>query len=162
LTESSSETRVRVRQAETAHDVAGVRTLYREYADWIGVDLSYQGFAEELASLPGVYAPPRGRLLLAESGNAIAGCVALRPLDARVCEMKRLYVRPGFRGQGLAKGLVRRVLEEARAIRYTTLRLDTLPFMTEAMRLYEALGFHRCGAYYETPIQGTVFMELRL
>jgi GNAT superfamily N-acetyltransferase len=136
--------------------------LFEEYAAWIGLDLSFQGFAAELASLPGPYVPPRGRLLLALAGGEAAGCVALRPLDSGVCEMKRLYVRPPFRGQGLGKLLAERIVEEARAIGYLKMKLDTLPFMQPAIRLYESLGFSSCTAYYATPLPDTVFMELRL
>ncbi|MCW5603860.1 MAG: GNAT family N-acetyltransferase [Burkholderiales bacterium] len=155
-------TRVKICQVNTPEQVAAARALYNEYAEWIGMDLSFQGFAEELATLPGAYTPPDGRLLLAETDNEVAGCVALRPLERHVCEMKRLYVRPRFRGCGVGKLLVEHILKEARAIGYMIMRLDTLSFMADAVRLYEAAGFTRCTAYYETPISGTVFMELRL
>ncbi len=102
-------------QAITPQQIALVRTLFEEYAAWLGIDLSFQGFAAELAGLPGLYAPPRGRLLLALAGSETAGYVALRPLEDTVCEMKRLFVRPAFRGQGLGKLLAERIVEEARA-----------------------------------------------
>jgi GNAT superfamily N-acetyltransferase len=155
-------TYVRICQAITPEQIALTRTLFEEYAAWLSLDLSFQGFAAELACLPGVYAPPRGRLLLALAGGAAAGCVALRPLDAGVCEMKRLFVRPGFRGQGIGKLLAEQIVAEARAIGCRTMRLDTLDQMQTAIRLYEALGFARCAPYYETPLPHTVFMEVQL
>ena len=153
---------MRISQVIGPHRTPLARTLFEEYAAWIGLDLSFQGFAAELASLPGPYVPPRGRLFLALAGGEAAGCVALRPLDSGVCEMKRLYVRPPFRGQGLGKLLAERIVEEARAIGYLKMKLDTLPFMQPAIRLYESLGFSSCTAYYATPLPDTVFMELRL
>jgi putative acetyltransferase len=153
---------MKICQAVTPEQIALSRALFEEYAGWLGIDLSFQGFAAELASLPGTYAPPRGRLLLALAGNKVSGCVALRPLGDGACEMKRLFVRPAFRGQGIGKLLAERIVEEARAIGYRTIRLDTLPHMQAAIRLYEELGFVRCAAYYETPLPDTVFMELQL
>ena len=155
-------TPMRICQAITAEEIALARTLLEEYARWLGVDLSFQGWAAELAALPGVYAPPRGRLLLALAGSDASGCIALRPLGDAVCEMKRLFVRPAFRRQGVGKLLAQRIVEEARAIGYATMRLDTLPSMPAAIRLYEALGFVRCTAYHDTPLRETVFMELQL
>jgi GNAT superfamily N-acetyltransferase len=151
-----------ISQATTPGEIALARALFEEYASWLGLDLSFQGFALELRGLPGLYAPPRGRLLLAWAGGQVAGGVALRPLGVGACEMKRLFVRPDFRGQGLGLLLAERLIGEARAIGYQTMRLDTLPAMQSAIRLYEALGFVRCAAYYETPLPDTVFMELRL
>ena len=153
---------MKICQAVTPDQIVLSRTLFEEYAGWLGIDLSFQGFAAELAGLPGVYAPPRGRLLLALAGSDASGCVALRPLGDGVCEMKRLFVRPGFRRQGIGKQLAERILEEARAIGYRTMKLDTLASMQPAIRLYEAVGFVRCAAYYETPLPDTVFMELKL
>jgi ribosomal protein S18 acetylase RimI-like enzyme len=141
-------------------DIAAARELFQEYAAALAIDLCFQGFAEELAQLPGSYAPPRGRLLLAWANDVAAGCVALRPITDSVCEMKRLYVRPAFRGQGLGKQLAEQVITEAKQIGYSTMRLDTLPQMTAATRLYESLGFARCDTYYNTPLQDTIFMEL--
>ncbi len=154
--------RMKICQAVTPEDIALTRALFEEYAAWLGMDLCFQGFAGELAGLPGLYAPPRGRLLLAVAGSEAAGCVALRPREDGVCEMKRLFVRPGFRGQGIGKLLAARIVEEARAIGHRTMRLDTLPSMKAAIGLYESLGFGRCAPYYETPLPDTVFMELRL
>src|SRR5712691_3264700 len=128
-------------QAVTPGQVAEAHALFREYARSLGIDLCFQGFEQELASLPGAYAPPRGRLLLATDGGALAGCVALRPLDDSACEMKRLYVRPEFRGRRAGRRLAESVLAEARSIGYARMRLDTLPSMKEAIALYRALGF---------------------
>jgi putative acetyltransferase len=122
--------------------------------------LCFQGFEQELAGLPGDYAPPRGRLLLARSGGNLAGCVALHPLEPGVCEMKRLYVRPPFRGQGLGKALLNTVLAEARAIGYRSMRLDTVePIMQDAVRLYRAYGFREITPYRANPIVGALYME---
>ena len=153
---------MKVSQASTPELISLSRKLFEEYARWLGIDLGFQGFAAELAGLPGVYAPPRGRLLLAFAGSEAAGCVALRQLGDGVCEMKRLFVRSAFRGQGIGRLLAERIVQEARAIGYRTMRLDTLPSMQLAIRLYEALGFRRCAAYYKTLLPETVFMELEL
>jgi putative acetyltransferase len=146
----------------TAADLATARALFEEYAAWIGIDLSFQDFAHELATLPGDYAPPRGVILLARVGPEVAGCVALRPLAADTCEMKRMFVRPAFRGHGIGRALAAAVLAEARRIGYARMRLDTLSWMTEALALYESLGFRRIGPYRHNPIEGAVFMELEL
>jgi len=148
--------------AITPADIERVRVLFREYEQSLGVDLCFQGFEEELATLPGAYAPPRGALFVALDGNEAGGCVALRPLGERLCEMKRLYLRPTLRGRGAGRALALRVIDEARAIGYRTMRLDTLPFMKEAMALYEALGFRRITAYYPNPVPGAVYMERQL
>lgn len=153
---------MRVCQAVTPDHLVLARALFEEYATWLGLDLSFQGFAAELAGLPGLYAPPRGRLLLALATSGTIGCVALRPLQDGICEMKRLFVRPAFRGQGLGKLLTERIVEEARAIGYVTMRLDTLSSMQAAIRCYQAIGFVQCAPYYDTPLPDTVFMELHL
>lgn len=145
-----------------ADEVAVARALFEEYAAELGIDLGYQGFAEELAGLPGSYAPPRGRLLVARVGDEAAGCVALRPLADGACEMKRLFVRPAFRGGGVGKQLAEAILAEARQIGYTVMRLDTVPKLAAATRLYESVGFVRREAYYETPVVEAIFMELGL
>jgi ribosomal protein S18 acetylase RimI-like enzyme len=145
--------------ALTPHDIERVRALFREYEQSLGVDLCFQGFEEELASLPGAYAPPRGRLFVALDGDEASGCVALRPLSDDTCEMKRLYLRASLRGRGVGRMLANRAIDEARAIGYRAMRLDTLPTMNEAIALYETLGFRRIAPYYENPVAGAVYME---
>lgn len=137
-----------------------VTALFREYGASLSVDLGFQKFEEELASMPGDYAPPRGRLLLAYEGSAAIGCVALRPIDHAICEMKRLYVRA--RGRGIGRQLAERVIAEARTIGYRFMRLDTLPSMTAAAALYAALGFREIPAYRFNPVEGTKYFELEL
>lgn len=147
-------------RAATVDDLDAIRLLLREYAAWLDVDLGYQGFEEELAGLPGEYAPPAGRLLVAEAdGTGVAGCVALRRIDDQICEMKRLYVPERFRGSGLGRRLAEAIVEEARAIGYRRLRLDTLPQMGSAHRLYESMGFREIGPYRFSPVPGTRFLE---
>lgn len=151
-----------IREAAPA-DLAQVRTLFEEYAAWLAVDLCFQGFAEEVATLPGAYAPPRGRLYVAEAGATLVGCIALRPLsEPGVGEVKRLYVRPAARGTKLGEALVRRLLSDARAIGYRELRLDTLAFMRDAHKLYARLGFTECSPYYHNPLPGAVYMSFAL
>jgi N-acetylglutamate synthase-like GNAT family acetyltransferase len=147
-------------RAATSADLDAIRRLLREYAAWLNVDLSFQGFEEELAALPGEYAPPSGRLLVAEGEDAeIAGCVALRRIDDEICEMKRLFVPERFRGSGLGRRLAEAILDEARAIGYRRIRLDTLPQMGSAQRLYESLGFREIEAYRFNPVAGTRYLE---
>ena len=152
-----------IRQAHTAADIAHIRTLFEEYAAWLAVDLCFQGFDEELASLPGAYAPPRGRLYIAGPSDAPYGCIALRPLDdAAIGEVKRLYVRPAARGRRLGESLVLRLMDDARAIGYRELKLDTLEWMNDARKLYERLGFAQCSPYYHNPLPGAVYMRIAL
>ena len=149
-------------QVETPQQIEEVRSLLREYEASLNVSLCFQGFEKELAELPGDYAPPRGRLLLECDGDQLAGCVALRELDEETCEMKRLYLRPGFRGRGAGRRLAAAVIEDARKLGYIRMRLDTLAAMREAKALYESLGFKRIEPYYRNPHPGTEFMELDL
>jgi putative acetyltransferase len=136
--------------------------LFEEYAAALSIDLCFQNFAQELASLSTMYAPPSGALLLAEITNTPAGCVAVRSLDAATCELKRLYVRPTYRGHNLGRRLAESALETARALGYQRIRLDTLPEMQPAQRLYESLGFRDIPPYYGEPIAGQRFMEAQL
>jgi putative acetyltransferase len=140
----------------------GVRELFREYLEFLGCDLRFQGFESEIAGLPGDYAPPSGALLVAGEEGRLAGCVALRRQAEGVCEMKRLYVRPGSRGTGLGRKLAEEVIRAAREAGYGLMRLDTLDRLEAAMRLYETLGFHRTEPYYPNPLEGVVYWELDL
>lgn len=144
--------------------MAVVARLFADYSASLDVDLSYQDFGSELAALPGKYAPPSGELLLARRNDGEPlGCVGLRPLAFDgVCEMKRLYVAPSGRGVGLGKALMRTIIERARQIGYCEMRLDTLPSMAAAQAMYRDAGFVPMEPYYETPVEGTVFLRLRL
>ena len=153
---------IEIRPAVIPRDIPDTRRLFREYADGLGVSLCFQGFEEELAGLPGTYGPPAGRLLLAWDAGDLAGCVALRPLEGGDCEMKRLYVRPAARGARLGRRLAERILEEARAIGYRRLCLDTLPTMVEAQALYRSLGFMPIEPYVFNPVEGAMHLGLRL
>lgn len=151
-----------LRKAAGNEDIETARSLFLEYQKALGISLCFQNFDAEVADLPGAYAPPDGRLLLAFADETPAGCVALRKLEDGIGEMKRLYVRPAQRGTGLGRRLTEAVLEEARAIGYERIRLDTLPSMASAQKLYESLGFTDIPPYNEHPIEGTRFMELTL
>ena len=147
----------------TSDDLPRIRQLVREYVEWIGLDLAFQEIDAEIDGLPGDYTPPRGALLVAcRKEDGPVAMIGLRPLDASTCEMKRLYVQPSARGRGLARALILRILDEARALGYREIRLDTLPMMGDAQGLYVTLGFHDIDPYYDTPIAGTRFMALRL
>jgi len=158
----SDESVTEIRPAVFPRELPLVRALFREYADELGIDLCFQGFEEELASLPSKYAPPGGRLLLAFSDGQATGCVALRPIGDSACEMKRLYVRPSARGQHLGRRLAQRICAEARAGGYRRICLDTLPQMGEAVRLYSSLGFRPIEPYIFNPIDGAIFLGLDL
>jgi putative acetyltransferase len=151
-------------EAETPAQIEQARELFREYAESLGFSLCFQNFDRELAGLPGDYAPPRGRLLLAAADGEVAGCVALHPLPpAGVCEMKRLYLRPRFRGQGLGRGLAERIIAEARALGYQRMRLDTVaPVMPDAVGMYRKLGFREIPPYCDNPMPGVLYLELAL
>ncbi|GAB7357027.1 hypothetical protein MBLNU459_g7853t1 [Dothideomycetes sp. NU459] len=169
---------ITIEHAQSPKDIETIKLLFTEYIAWLDLDLTFQDYASEFASLPGKYAPPTGCLLLARpatptltptttiNNDTALGCVALRPLgpvSPRCCEMKRLYVLPAARGSGAGKALVAGAVAEARRLGYGTVKLDTLPGrMAAAVRMYEGLGFRRCERYYETPLEGTVFMELDL
>jgi len=150
-------------QAETAEQIEAARILFLEYEAWLGLDLCFQGFETELAELPGKYAMPEGRLLLAYSDESLAGCIALRKLEDGISEMKRLYVRDEFRGQKIGVELIEQLIASAREIGYKKMRLDTYPAkMSKAVSLYESHGFQQIGPYYENPHDGILFMELTL
>ena len=151
-----------IKQAATDTEIEAVRRLFREYEAFLGVDLGFQNFDAEFAGLPGKYARPDGELLIGLAGNRILGCVAVRRLDDSVCEMKRLYVRPEARGTGLGRRLAHEIIAVARELGYSLMRLDTLYRLTEAMHLYETLGFKRTAPYYDNPLQGVVYWELTL
>jgi putative acetyltransferase len=154
-------------QAESAAQIALARELFLEYAQSLGFSLCFQNFDKELANLPGDYAPPTGRLLLVEYEGQLAGCVALHKLGSEAayefCEMKRLYLRPQFRGKGLGLALANRIIAEARALGYHRMRLDTVePVMKDAVAMYRRLGFHEIAPYCTNPIAGALYMELEL
>ena len=150
-------------QVQSREQVAEIRELFLEYAQSLTFDLCFQSFDKELAGLPGDYAPPEGRLLLAIFDGQTAGCVALHKIENDVCEMKRLYVRPQFRGKGLGKALAERIIHEAREIGYKKLRLDTVePVMRAAVAMYRQLGFQEIEPYRANPIEGALYMELQL
>ncbi len=151
-----------LKELVTVEDMPLVREFFREYEAAIGVDLCFQGFDAELAGLPGKYGPPRGVIFVAFDGSNPAGCVALRPLAGSACEMKRLYVRPAYRGRGVGRLLAAAAVKRARELGYESMKLDTLATMTEAIGLYRSLGFRETGSYCHNPLDNPVFMELDL
>jgi putative acetyltransferase len=150
-------------EADSPDDIEQVRRLFLAYADWLEVDLCFQGFEGELAELPGCYARPAGHLLLARVAGEAVGCVGLRPLEPGICEMKRLWVEPGFGGHGIGRALAEAVIEAARGVGYERMRLDTIPArMPAAQHLYGSLGFREIPPYYDNPLAGVVMLELEL
>ncbi len=150
-------------QALSSEEIEQARQLFKEYSAWLQIDLCFQGFEKELAELPGDYASPDGRLMLAYDDQELAGCVALRKIDEGICEMKRLFVRDRFRGKGLGRSMIEAIIREAKQIGYERMRLDTLPpKMDKAIVLYKELGFKEIEPYYNNPVPGAMFMELSL
>ena len=153
---------VELRHLRETEDMPLVRALFEEYAASLGFDLCFQNFDEELATLPGAYAPPLGTIVVAFCGGGACGCVAVRPFEEGVCEMKRLYVKPACRGRGVGRSLALAAVAFAASALYERMRLDTLASMTEANALYRSLGFAQCERYRRNPLEHPVFMELRL
>lgn len=153
---------MRIENAESPELIGTVRELFVEYSESLGVDLCFQGFAEELAKLPGDYARPTGRLFVALEGDRGAGCGALRQIGDDACEMKRLYVRPADQGRGVGRELIDALMNSAREIDYARMRLDTLPSMTKAIAIYRTLGFKEIAPYRANPAPGALFLEYRL
>jgi len=148
--------------AESTELSSIVQELFKEYACSLDFDLCFQNFDKELAELPGEYAPPDGRLIVAINETKVVGCVALRKIINGICEMKRLYVRPAYRSKGIGRELVRAIIGEAEKIGYTQMRLDTVPAMKEAIGLYRSTGFYEIEPYRNNPVEGAMFLELTL
>jgi putative acetyltransferase len=154
---------IEILQVETDADIEDARSIFREYENWLGLSLCFQSFEEELATLPGFYAPPGGRLYLARMDGETVGCIGLRKLEDGFCEMKRLYLRESARGQGVGLRLIEKVIADAREIGYSKMRLDTYPpKMGKAVSLYESHGFYKIDSYYANPHGDTLFMEKQL
>jgi ribosomal protein S18 acetylase RimI-like enzyme len=160
---STAQDAVEILHAATPAHIAAVRELFVEYGESLGFSLCFQSFEQELAELPDKYAPPQGRLLLAARRDEYLGCVALRPLEDEICEMKRLYVRPGARGLRLGRRLADAIIAEARTIGYRAMRLDTVPgVMDAAIALYRRIGFREVAPYCVNPIPGAIYLELEI
>ena len=157
--ESSS---TQINAAQSVEQIDTIRLLFLEYAQSLNFDLCFQSFDDELAGLPGDYVPPDGRLLLAMCDDKVAGCVALRKVAQGVCEMKRLWVKPEFRGKKIGRNLAEEIISEARQIGYSIMKLDTIDTMTEAITMYKSMGFSETSAYRYNPIEGAVYLELKL
>lgn len=152
-----------IRAARSADDIEQARRLFREYEAWLGISLCFQNFEQEMLGLPGDYAPPDGGLFFAYRNGQLAGCVALRKIGEGICEMKRLFVRSEFWGEGIGRLLVNDLIRAAKEMGYERMRLDTLPpRMDKAIALYRSLGFKEIESYYENPVPGAIFMELDL
>ena len=150
-------------QAETEQQIAEAKAIFREYETWLGMSLCFQGFEEELAGLPGKYAPPNGRLYRAYSGDEVIGCIAMREIDPGICEMKRLYLREAARGKGVGNQLIELVIRDAKSMGYEKMRLDTYPpKMGKAVDLYRSHGFYEIPRYYDNPNEDVLFMEKSL
>lgn len=154
--------RIILSNIEQRDDLANIKELFIEYAESLGVDLSFQGFEEELNTLPGKYAEPEGCIILASVEDAPAGCVALRKINNEICEMKRLYVKSQFRSLGLGKKLANSIIEKARELGYEYIRLDTLPTMKRAQEMYREMGFYEIEPYIYNPVEGTRYLEKKL
>jgi ribosomal protein S18 acetylase RimI-like enzyme len=153
---------IRIIHAQTEDHYRRTRELFEQYADALGFDLEFQGFSRELATLPGAYVPPKGCILLAEKEEKIVGCVALRPLEKLICEMKRLYVVAGHRKQKIGRALAEAIIDEARVCGYERMRLDTVETMTAAQALYRSLGFRTIKPYRYNPVKNASYFELDL
>jgi ribosomal protein S18 acetylase RimI-like enzyme len=162
LSDNNKQTMTRIIHAQTPDHYEWVRKLFQQYAEFLGFDLEFQGFSEELANLPGDYSPPQGCILMAVRAEEFVGCVALRPLEDRICEMKRLFVLPGLRGRKIGQALARGIIDEARTRSYERMRLDTIEFMTEAKQLYRSLGFRPIKPYRYNPLDNPTYFELDL
>ena len=153
---------MKIVKVKTSEQIEEKRKLFLEYEEYLCVDLCFQSFEEELSKLPGVYAPPEGKLLLAVDGDQVVGCVALRKHSEGICEMKRLFVRKKYRGEGIGRKLALEIISDAKNIGYSLMRLDTLSKLNEAISLYNSLGFKKINPYYNNPLPGVVFWELNL
>ena len=162
LSSDNKQTKTRIIHARTQDHYQWVRKLFQQYADFLGLDLEFQGFSKELANLPGDYSPPQGCILMAVSAQEFVGCVALRPLEDSICEMKRLFVLPGFRCRKIGRALARGIIDEARIRGYARMRLDTIESMTEAKQLYRSLGFRPIKPYRFNPLDNPTYFELDL